>query len=175
MKRKHLLLFVLFVFFLFVNVPALVAQSTTDLEFSDILDALGPRSGQDLLWDIMLYLIFFLGVINMMLIPDKQMLPSLLNFTVMGLAIVSKLLVGSGRTIEPTDFPVLVFNAGMFVLPLVIAGMVRSVKGKPSKAIFPAMIMALLGGGYFFLYWALEQKDYEAPEAAMIILRSLFF
>ncbi len=173
MKRKHLLLFFLYVFVIFVNVPVTYAQNTTDLNLNDVLSALGPRSGQDLLWDIMLYLIFFLGVVNMLLIPDKQLFPAMLNFTVMGLAIVSKLLVGTGRTIEPTDFPVLVFNAGMFVLPLTIAGMVRSVKGKPSKAIGPAILMGLLGGGYFFLYWALEQRNYE-PETALTLLRALW-
>jgi len=172
MTRKHLLLMMLYIVLALVFVPAVYAQgSTADLDVNDIIEALGPREGRDLLWDILLYLIFLLGFVLMFLIPDKQLFPALLNFLVMGLAVISKLLVGQGRTIEPGDLPVLVLNVGMFVLPLIIAGMVRSVKGKPSKAIIPAVIQGMVGGGYFFLFWALEQRPLsEAPGPQDLLL-----
>ncbi|GAB4508396.1 MAG: hypothetical protein OHK0046_00650 [Anaerolineae bacterium] len=160
MPRKHYYVILLYFLLALVVVPAAYAQSTTDLRFEDILDALAPREGTALLWDLLLYAIFFLGLVNSLLIPDKQLLPSLLNFGVIGLAVVSKLLVGDGRTIEPTDFAVLILNTGMFVLPLMIAGMVRSFsrRSQAPRALMPSIFMGLLGGVYFFLFWAVEQR-----------------
>jgi hypothetical protein len=157
--RKRNLLITLLLVLLFVNVTPVFAQSTADIELDDIIQLLGPRSGQELIYDIFLYAIFLMGIVVMFLIPDKQLLPSLLNFLVLGLAVVSKLLVGRGPSyvLSPTDFPVFVLHVGMFVIPLIIAGMLRDRRGLP-KATFPAILMGLMGGGYFFLYWALEQR-----------------
>lgn len=154
----------LFVFSLGPVMPV-QAQSTADLDFNDILRSLGPRTGQELLWDVLLYGIFLLGLINVVLIPDKQLFPSMLNLLVMGLAVVSKLLVGrtGSAILAPTDLPVLVLNVGMFTLPLIIAGMLRPVKGKSSKAMLPAILMGILGGVYFFMYWAVEQRGDAGP------------
>jgi hypothetical protein len=160
MARNQLLL-LLFIILSFTVVPTAYAQQQFDITFQDVINALGPRSGQGLLWDIFLYAIFFLGLITMLLIPDKQLLASLLNIGVVALAVISKLLVGyppGNPFISATDFPVLIFNAGMFVIPFIVAGLQRAVKGKPSKATIPAILMGLLGGGYFFLFWALEQR-----------------
>ncbi len=160
MPRKHFYLILLYFLLAFLIVPVAHAQSTADLDFNDVIRELGPRSGDELLWDIMLYFIFFLGLINTFLIPDKQIFPSMLNFLVMGLAIVSKLLVGDGRTIQPTDFAVLILNVGMFVIPLIMAGMLRTYgrKGRAPRALIPCIMMGLTGGAYFFLFWALEQR-----------------
>lgn len=164
---KRLILVVLAMAFFFV-MPVAAQTSGTDINFQDILDSLGPRTGTALLFDILLYSIFFLGFINMMLIPDKQLFPSMLNFTILGLAIASKLLIevtaddpifNPSAIMDATDFAVLPINVGMFVLPFIIAGMLRSVKGKPSKAVIPAILMGILGGVYFFFFWATEQND----------------
>lgn len=163
MTRKHFMLILLYILLALLVVPTVYAQGTTDLEFSDIVDAIGPRTGRDLLWDVMLYMIFFLALINMFMIPDKQLMVTILNFIVMGLAIMSKLLVGTENTTDRVfqrgDLPVLVFNVGMFVIPLIMAGMLRSVKGKRPKAIYVCIIMGLLGGAYFFMFWAMEQRQ----------------
>lgn len=166
MVRNRILVVLLFLLLTLTVVPVVAAQGTGDIDLGDIVDALGPRSGQALIWDLFLYAIFFLGFLNMLLIPDKQLFSSMLNLLVMGLAVVSKLLVGyppNNPVLAPADLPVLIFNAGMFTLPFIIAGMQRSVKGKPSKATIPAIIMGLLGGGYFFLFWAMEQRGAAGP------------
>lgn len=164
---KKLILVVLAMAFFFV-MPVAAQTSSSDINFQDILDSLGPRTGTALLFDILLYSIFFLGFINMMLIPDKQLFPSMLNFTILGLAIASKLLIevksddpafNPSAIMDATDFAVLPINVGMFVLPFIIAGMLRSVKGKPTKAVYPALLMGLLGGVYFFFFWSMEQND----------------
>lgn len=165
MGKKWLLIVLAMAFFFVMPVAA---QTGQDINFEDILSALGPRDDTALLFDILLYLIFFLGFINMLLIPDKQLFPAMLNFTVIGLTVASKLLIdvendggyfNPSAVLVPTDFAVLPMNVGIFVFPLIIAGMLRSVKGKKTNAIYPAMLMGLLGGAYFFLFWSVEQND----------------
>lgn len=157
MPRKHVFIVLSYLLMMFVWVPVVSAQGTSDINFDDIVAAVGPRSGQDLIWDIFLYLIFFVALVNMFLIPDKQLMVTILNFIVMGFAVVSKLLVGNGTLLEVDELPVLVLNVGMFVIPLIMAGALRNVGKKPPNR-WPSIIMGLLGGGYFFLFWALEQR-----------------
>lgn len=157
MKSKHLFIVLLLLLISLIAVPTASAQE--DLDFQDIVDALGPRDGNELIFDLLLYAIFFMGMLNMFLIPEKQLFPAILNFIVIGLAVVSKLLVGDepNSTIKPDDFATLIFNSGMFVLPLVTAGMVRSRFGTP-KAMITCAITGLIGGGYFFVFWSLAQR-----------------
>lgn len=182
-RNRLLFILLLLVASLFMVSPAL-AQETSDINPEDLLEALGPRDGNALIFDILLYLIFFFGFINTFLIPDKQLAVSLMNFLVMGLALVSKLLIDVGgeewiidvnpsAILVPGDFAVLPINVGIFVVPLLMAGMLRSVKGKRSPALFPCLIMGLLGGTYFFIFWATEQRplsdiprpgDFEAEQ-----------
>ncbi len=163
---------------LFMVSPAFAQDGGTSIRFEDIGQLLGPRQGQDLLFDIMLYLIFFLGLINSLLIPDKQLFQTMLNVSVVAVAILSKLLVGGVlydpfdssvgllRTFPPCDFPVLIMNVWMFVIPLIVAGMLRAVKGKKTNAVPISIIMGLLGGAYFFLFWATKQQQCSAAPQA---------
>ena len=163
MVRNRILVIMLFILLIMAVVPSVYAQDTKDIDLNEALKNLGPRSGQDLIWDIFLYAIFLIGLLNMALIPDKQLFAAMLNFAVIGLAVTAKLLVGEGpsHVFDPLHFGTFILNVGMFVLPLIIAGMVRSVKGKPSKAIFPAAFQGLLGGGHFFMYWYMVQRGLE--------------
>jgi len=167
LKLRNWLFVALVMGLLLVGVSPALAQSANDVNLDDIIEALGPREGEELIFDILLYLIFFIGLINSFLIPDKQMSVSLLNFTVIGLALVSKLLIGthSSAILEACDIGTLVIHVGIFVFPLLCAGMLRSVKGKRSKAMLPSILLGLLGGGYFFMFWFLEQRDCESTQA----------
>jgi len=164
MLRNRILVLMLLSLVLITPFSAAHAQenATKDLTLSNILSNLGPGSGQEMIWSIFLYLIFFIGLVVMMLIPEKQFFASMLNLGVIGLAILAKLMVGDpgdpDTVISKCELPTLVINSGIFVLPFIIAGMVRPTKGKPSKAVMPAIIMGFLGGAYFFLYWAQEQR-----------------
>ncbi|MFW5691217.1 MAG: hypothetical protein ACOCXZ_01840 [Chloroflexota bacterium] len=168
MLRNRLLMILLLGFVLIITASPTLAQQTNDINFNDIVEALGPRQGQALLFDILLYLIFFIGLINTVLIPDKQLLVSLLNYAVLALVVISKLLIDvvndggeffPSAILESTDFAVLPINAAIFIFPLLMAGLLRSVKGKRSNALFPSLLMGLLGGAYFFMFWAIEQND----------------
>jgi hypothetical protein len=161
MRRKHFGLIVLFVLLIMILVPVAHARQPTQLpSFQEILAELGPKpekfGGLGLLFDIMLYVIFLLGLVTMALIPDKQLLATLLMVAVVGMAVISK--IGVPRIFDQCSFVPLVLNAGMFTLPLIVAGMVRQRGGTP-KALAPSALMGLLGGAYFFLFWAAVQSN----------------
>jgi hypothetical protein len=194
-KWYLILLFGLLLLFL---VPAAHAQQ--DLDVQDILGLLGPRTGnlpntsipyEDhvLFLDLLLYAVFFFALINMFLIPDKQLLASMLNFLVIGLIVVSKLVITpcperlgkenpacfvTDYQLSSVHIVVLPINAGIFVIPLTIAGMVRKTSkyAGPPPAMYTGALAGLLGGGYFFLFWALEQRNFIG--AAASILTRLF-
>jgi hypothetical protein len=143
--------------------PATVQAQATDINLQDIAARLGPSNQMPCtLFDIMRYLLFFLGFICVLLIPDKQLLPSLLMTGVLGLLIIAKL-----NVFTPDALPMLAINSGIFVIPLIVAGMLRNVNGKPPKARGPAIIAGLLGGGHFFLFWALAQQV-AAPACTLV-------
>lgn len=177
-SRNYILWFLLsLVSLLFVVSPALAQDFGATIQLSDIGRLLAPRQGTYLLFDILLYLLFFFGMVNTLLIPDKQLFQSLLNLSVVGVAVLSKLLVGgilyspideygNAFTFPPCEFPVLVMNVWMFVAPLLVAGLLRSVKGKRTKALEVSLAMGAFGGAYFFLFWATQQQNCSAvPQA----------
>lgn len=129
-----------------------------DIDFQEIVFLLSPGTGQTLIWSIFLYIIFFFGVVTLLSIPDKNMIPTLLMAAVLLFAIVGKLSVTAAARdaiIRPKDFGMFVINAGMFLFPLIAVGMIRSRK---SKATAPALITSLTAGVYFFLYWFIAQQ-----------------
>ncbi len=154
MTRKRVVYIVLLLLLILIITPVAQAQDPELPTFEEILSRLGPRSGINLLWDILLYAIFFLSMITSALIPDKQLLSTLTIVTVMIMAVVAKV-----NIFAPDDFGTLVLNSGMFVLPMIVAGMVRSKHGPP-KAMAPAAFTGILGGVYFFLFWAVVQRTY---------------
>lgn len=155
MARRRILFLLVLLMLVFSVVPVAHAQDAPPVDFQEIISRLGPRSGSDLLFDILLYLIFFMALITSVFVPDKQLIVTLIVTAVMGMTIIAKLsYVGIDYRISPQNLIILGINAGIFTLPLVVAGMVRSRQGTP-KAMAPAVITGLLGGAYFFLYWAL--------------------
>jgi hypothetical protein len=162
MYRNQILMIILVMFIMMSAVPVAHAQESFDV--NDIISALGPRTDNttDLMFDIFLYSIFFLCMINMAFISDKQQLLVIMNFGVMIMALVSKLMVGThaAARLGPNDFGTLILNVGLMVLPLSIAGMARKDKGQKSNhAVIPAVIAGFLGAAYFFLFWVIEMAD----------------
>ncbi|MCU0496527.1 MAG: hypothetical protein MUF87_04145 [Anaerolineae bacterium] len=164
MQKKHLFALLELFMLLVVFVPLSYAQS--DVDTQALLNALAPRNEMPyLLIDILLYAIFILGMITMFLVPDKQLLPGLLMVAVVGTSVISKIAVSEPRTIfSPCDLPVLGINTFMFVIPLIVAGMVRA-RGKTPAALAPGILTGLVGGGHFFLFWALLQRGCASTQA----------
>jgi len=147
--------FVVVLLLTFMTVSTAYAQSVS-IDFNQILARLGPRTGTDLLFDILLYTIFGLGFVTMLLVPDKQLLASMIMVLVLFMAVLAKI-----ELFGPTDFAVFVINVGMWVLPWIVAGMVRAphrYKRVSPKAMLPGILTGILGAGYFFLFWALKQS-----------------
>jgi hypothetical protein len=124
----------------------LLAQRTIDAQ--DILQKLAPRGGVELLYDIFLYIIFFLAVITMFMQSDKQLVPTMIMAGVAAMAVLAKL-----QIFPPKDFGSLAINAGMFVLPLIVAGVTSAKKSQG-----PAIIGGVFAGVYFFLFWVVSQR-----------------
>lgn len=152
MSIKRFLTFLALSFALVLLVPTLQAQPS-EINLQEVIARLGPANTMpDLLFDILRYLIFILAFITLILVPDKQLLASLLVTAVLGMVVLAKLEIFS-----PIELPTLALNVGIFVIPLIVAGMLRG-RGKTPRALVPAILTGLLGGGYFFLFWALMQR-----------------
>lgn len=118
------------------------------LTIQDILARLGPRGGVELIYDILLYIIFILNVICMFMQSDKQLMPTLMLGGAAALAVVAKL-----NLFNPLAFGALVVNAGMLILPLIAIGITKA-----KKSIGLAVVSGILGGVYFFLFWLVSQR-----------------
>lgn len=152
MLKKYLALGFILIVASLMMVSVVYAQAAPDIDFQEIISNLGPRTGDLLILDILLYLIFGMGLITMLLVPDKQQVPSLIMLAVLGVAVIGKV-----EIFGPREFAIFVINVVMFVGPFMVAGMVRE-RGRRPRALLPAILTGLLGGGYFFLFWALRQQ-----------------
>ncbi|KXK22901.1 MAG: hypothetical protein UZ15_CFX003000791 [Chloroflexi bacterium OLB15] len=130
-----------------------------NVNVQEILVLLGPGSG-DLVWNIMIYAVFFLALISLLLMPDKNLLPTLLVAGVMFAAVVAKLSlsVGFGQRpiLKECEFGMLIINIVMFIFPLLAAGILRA--KKKAKVVIPLILCAITGFLFFFLYWLLVQN-----------------
>jgi len=123
----------------------------------DIVNLLLPGTGQIAVFSIFLYIIFFFALITLLVMPNKNMLPTLLVATVLLFAVVAKLSVSAPRgqaIIANKDFGMFVINVGMFILPLIAIGMARARK---NRAPVPAIITSLVAAVYFFAFWIMAQ------------------
>jgi len=119
------------------------------LTLQDIIDKLLPRSGVELLYDIFLYIIFFLAVIVMFMQSDKQLFPTMLMAGVAALAVIAKL-----NIMRPKEFGTLVINIAMGTVPLIVAGITKAKKSQG-----PAVIGGVLGVVYFIIFWLVSQRN----------------
>lgn len=142
----------------------MILAQTAGLTLQDIIDKLAPRPGfPGLFYDILLYIIFFAALITMFMQSDKQLITTLLMAAVAAMAVIAKLNVFAatdilGGRIQGTRggilLPiVLLINAGMFVLPLIVAGITQAKKSRPS-----AVLGGIIGGLYFFAFWYISQR-----------------
>lgn len=131
----------------------LLAQSTR-LSVQDIIAALGPNSEPGLIWNILLYLIFFLALATMFMQSDKQLLTTLMMAAVALSAVVDKLqFIATTPVLGQRGFGTLLLHILIFTFPLVVAGITRAHKSRG-----PAILTGILGGIVFFGYWALVQR-----------------
>jgi hypothetical protein len=120
-----------------------------EIDLQNIVQLLGPNAGHGLIWNIFIYVIFFFTLITMLLQGDKALLTTIIAAGSLMLCIIAKLAI-----FPPREFGSLVVNAGMFLLPGIVAGMTRDSKSRP-----PAIIATVVGAIYFFLFWFFLQRS----------------
>ncbi|GIL12088.1 MAG: hypothetical protein BroJett038_08080 [Chloroflexota bacterium] len=119
-----------------------------NIPMNEIIARLAPRSGIELLYDICLYIVFFLCLIVMFMQSDKQLVPTILAGLVGALAVIAKL-----NVFDPKAFGSLVINATIFVFPIIVAGITKAKRSQPL-----AIIAGVFGGVYFFMFWFISQR-----------------
>lgn len=119
------------------------------VSIQQILSQLAPRSGINLIYDIMLYIIFIMDLILMFGQSDKQTIPTIFAGGAAALAVIAKLDV-----FTPKSFGSLMVNSAMFVLPLLVVGISKAKKVQPL-----GVISGILSALYFFAYWFFSQRS----------------
>ncbi|MDX2159691.1 MAG: hypothetical protein SF162_00060 [bacterium] len=136
-----------------------------NIRFDQIGELLSLGSGPELLISLLLYIIFFLALLVLFLLPDKNMPATLLTAGVLLSAIVVKLSLAAERVrgadpiIQSDDILMLALNAIMFTFPFIAAGVTRKARlSRGVKSTFPAILTGLFGGVHFFLFWLFYQR-----------------
>lgn len=129
-----------------------------DINWNEIVRLISPGEGQDFLWSIFLYLCFFFTLITLFLIPDKNLLATLLTAGTLLFILVAKISLAAPDPIfERKEFGMLIINIWIGVIPLIVAGMIRTRK-RNNPALPMSIIAGLIGMGYFMMFWALVQR-----------------
>lgn len=160
--RRFLLALALLLFLIaFVPQPQVMAQDFNNIDFQrDILWRLDPRpTFPAIMYDFLLYFIFILAFITLFLVPDKQFYVSILVIGVLLCAFIAKLeYLGANPRDTESGLLTFVLNVYMFVIPMIVAGLVRGKPGKPPRAIPPSIATGLFGGVHFFAFWLFSQS-----------------
>ena len=119
------------------------------LTLQEVLAHLAPRSGVNLVYDIILYIVFVLDLVLMFGQSDKQTITTVMAGGAAALAVIAKLDV-----FRPREFGSLIVNAGMFVLPLLVVGISKAKKVQPL-----GVISAVFSALYFFAFWFFAQRS----------------
>jgi hypothetical protein len=119
------------------------------VNLQEVLSHLAPRSGVNLIYDIVLYIVFVLDLILMFGQSDKQTITTVMAGGAAALAVIAKLDV-----FRPREFGSLIVNAGMFVLPLLVVGISKAKKVQPL-----GVISAVFSALYFFAFWFFSQRS----------------
>jgi hypothetical protein len=126
------------------------------VRLEDIFFLIGPTSGE-MIWNILLYFIFFFALITMIVMPDKNLIATLLIAAVLLITVVVKLsLSARPPIIRSDDFMMYVFNVTTFVFPLLVAGIVRA--KKKGRVVPAALATSFFGAIYFFMFWFFVQR-----------------
>lgn len=129
------------------------------LDLDSILDLLALGTGLDMVWSIFLYIVFFLALITLFTMPDKNMIPTLLIAVVLLCAVVAKISLASSDPIfREREFGMMIVNVAIGVLPFITAGMVRRSKTRRVTAQPLAILTGIFGTIYFVMFLIFIQR-----------------
>lgn len=102
--------------------------------------------------DIFIYLVFFLSLLMLALIPEKSQQSNYLMFFVIFLTVIDKIRQSTNDLpIEGLDnkgFATILVHVGMFVFPLMAAGLIRGAGRKDKRGVPVGILIGLLAGLY---------------------------
>ena len=102
--------------------------------------------------DIFIYLIFFLSLLMLALIPEKSQQSSYLMFLVIFLAVIDKIRQATNdlpiEGLDNAGFATLLVHVGMFVFPLIAAGLIRGPGRNDKRGVPVGILLGLIGGLY---------------------------
>lgn len=129
------------------------------LQLDDILKLLALGSGINALWSIFLYIIFFLALLTLFTMPDKNLVPTLLVAVVLLCSVIAKISLASNDPIfQEREFGMMVINIATGVLPFVVAGMIRRGKTRRVTAVPLAIFTGIIGTIYFLTFLIFVQR-----------------
>jgi hypothetical protein len=150
---KQFKLVVLFLTIALLGVVS-VASAQGNIDINTFINRLGPNASRAVppLLSYLLYAVFVMSAVTMVVVPDKQSTLSFLMIGVMIAAFLAKV-----QFFYICGLVTLVLNVIMFVVPLIVGGMSRGIPGKPPRSLGMGIFTGILGGAYFFLFWAQVQ------------------
>lgn len=132
-----------------------------NISLQTILFWLGPSSGNPF-FNILLYIIFFGALITLFRMPDKNLLPTLLIATVLLTSVIVKINTSVRPPVQPIleekEFGAFILNVILLTFPLLTAGLIRT-RQKKGGVVAPALVTALFGGVFFFMFWFIVQRS----------------
>ena len=110
------------------------------------------------IWDVFVYLLFFMTLVMLILIPDKNIQPTTLMTVVLLLLIIDKVRPKNGGEflIEGFDnggFGTLLIHIGIAILPFIAAGLVRGRSQKDRRAMPLGVLTGIIGMVYAFAFF----------------------
>jgi len=153
---KRVTVIATFVMLALLGVVSLASAQGPNLDINQLLDYLKPDASSVVpaYLSYILYIVFGLSFITMFIVPDKQA-----NLGYMMIAVMMAALLVKVQFFYICGLITLILNVTMLVIPLLVGGMSRGVPGKPAKSMYLGIITGLLGGVYFFLFWAAVQSN----------------
>ena len=109
-------------------------------------------------WDVFIYVMFFMTLLTMILIPDKNMQPTTLMTIVLLLTIVDKVRPHDGGAflIEGFDnggFGTEIIHMGMAILPYIAGALVRGRTQKERRAMPVGILTGVIGSVYAIAFF----------------------
>ena len=129
------------------------------LQLDDILELLALGSGLNAVWSIFLYIIFFLALLTLFTMPDKNLAPTLMIAVVLLCSVIAKISLASNDPIfRQREFGMMIINVAMGVLPFIVAGMIRRGKSRSTTATPLSIFTGIIGTVYFLTFLLFVQR-----------------
>ncbi len=102
--------------------------------------------------DIFIYLVFFLSLLMLALIPEKSQQSNYLMFFVLFLTVIDKIRQSTNDLpipgLDNQGFATILVHVGMFVFPLMAAGLIRGAGRKDKRGVPVGILIGLIAGLY---------------------------